>query len=390
VDHSLVRQFERRGEARYRMLTTIRDYALERLIQRGEADEIAAGHAAAYAGLARGAAPHLTGSDRAVWLDRLALEHDNLRSALHHGIDHDDTDLAREMAWALWRFWQMRGLLYEGRTAVDLVLAMPGGAPEIRAKALEAAGGIAYWQGDMDPAREHFEEALAILEGTGPKRDIAFAKYNLAYPFLFGDDVATGVDLLEQSLAEFEELGDDEGIAAATWGLGNAALAARQGGRAHDYITASIRAYEQLDDPVGLGWAMYTLGEADVMLGNYAEAREHLTRGVGIFAESNDLSALVMFLAGFTMLEAVAGREERAARLAGALANMQELSGTDLVEVGSAVSYILHEQLDLDALPRTHPDLFEEGRRMTPDEVLRYILDDPAEDEGDAEAAPPS
>ena len=85
-------------------------------------------------------------------LDRLEDEHDNLRSAVEHLTTTGDTGGAADLVFALWRFWHMRENITEGRVRVDRVLAMPQWTDEpIRAplRALEAAGGLAYWGGDL-------------------------------------------------------------------------------------------------------------------------------------------------------------------------------------------------------------------------------------------------
>ena len=78
---------------------------------------------------------------------------------------------------------------------------------------------------------------------------------------------------------------------------------------------ADPAAFEQLGEPFNLGWSLYSMGETDVSLGHHDEAQEHFERGIRLFADGNDLSAVVMFMAGFAAVAVLQGDGERAARL---------------------------------------------------------------------------
>src|SRR5438552_8851721 len=124
VDQSLLRQIEVDGEPRFRMLVTIRDYALERLAERGEQADLRARHLAAYLAVAERARPELQGKDQKRWLDVVELEHDNLRAALEFAISDGRSDDAARLVYALWRFWQSRGYLREGRSWAERAVAV--------------------------------------------------------------------------------------------------------------------------------------------------------------------------------------------------------------------------------------------------------------------------
>ena len=103
VDQSLLRQSDVAGDPRFRMLVTIRDYAVERLEESGEREELRHRHCAAYLAFAEGAAPHLQGKEQKRWLDRVELEHDNLRAALEYAISAGATEESSRILFALWR-----------------------------------------------------------------------------------------------------------------------------------------------------------------------------------------------------------------------------------------------------------------------------------------------
>jgi non-specific serine/threonine protein kinase len=105
VDKSLVLADPRGREVRYRLLETVREFALDRLAARGETESVRWRHAEFYRALAERAEPELRGVEQASWLARLELEHDNLRAALHWAAEAGAPELALHLAGALWRFW---------------------------------------------------------------------------------------------------------------------------------------------------------------------------------------------------------------------------------------------------------------------------------------------
>ncbi len=144
---------------RYRMLETVREYAGEQLRAAGEEPEVRERHAAVHAALAGDAAPHLTQADQAHWVERLDAEHPNLRAALRWALDVGDADAALELSADLWRYWQLRGRLEEGRDWLTRALDLDGSAPTLRIRALLGLAGICYWQFDLDTAEATYHQA---------------------------------------------------------------------------------------------------------------------------------------------------------------------------------------------------------------------------------------
>ena len=138
VQHSLARRDDSAPRPRFRMLQTIREFGLERLAESGEDPEIHERHAQVFLKLAEEAAGELTGPGQAVWLDRLAGDHDNLRAALRWSVDADRAATGLLIAAAIWRFWQLRDHLAEGEAWLTELLALPSAAEETPARAAGA------------------------------------------------------------------------------------------------------------------------------------------------------------------------------------------------------------------------------------------------------------
>jgi non-specific serine/threonine protein kinase len=385
VDQSLLRQEEEQGEPRFVMLETIREFALERLEASGEADEIRRRHAIAFLALAERSTPHLMGPHQAAWLDRLEREHDNLRAAIGWAIDGAQVETGLRLGSALWRFWQMRGHLHEARERLSKILALPGVAdhPEARAKALEAAGGIAYWQADFAAAQAFYEEALAIRRVLQDPVAIADAMYNLAFAFFVPGKETAGAAkaeaLLEESLALYTDAGERAGIAKAHWGLaGLFSQVAGDFAKASAHLDISLPILRELDDRFSLGWALHMLGLINLKTGNPDGARAAWTEALTLFAGARDVSGIALLLDDLSSLAVVEGHSEHAARLAGAAAALQASSGVDLA---AALNEVLgrarpgERGVDQEAIARA----WEEGRAMSVEAIVSYALQRPPE-----------
>ncbi len=163
VDKSLVAAEERDGATRYRLLETVRQYARDRLLERGDGPAWRDRHLAFYVSLGEEAEPMLSGPEQQVWLGRVETEYDNLRAALAwSSAPGGDAQRGLQLAGAIWRYWYMRGLFGEGRGWLAALLAnAPGGPSPARAKALNAAGTLAWQQTD------HAAAARSVHGGTG-------------------------------------------------------------------------------------------------------------------------------------------------------------------------------------------------------------------------------
>jgi predicted ATPase len=144
VDKSLVVARESGGEARYRMLETIRQYGWEKLEASGEESEVRRRHADFHLTLAEEAEPAMVGPEQHVWVERLEREHDNIRAALGCLGEEREAERGLRLSAALLRFWWFRGHLAEGRERLEGMLDLPEASlarDEARAKALHVLGG---------------------------------------------------------------------------------------------------------------------------------------------------------------------------------------------------------------------------------------------------------
>jgi predicted ATPase/class 3 adenylate cyclase len=317
------------GQARFSMLETIREFGQERLAAGGDLEPVRRRHAEHFLELAVAAEPHLTGADQGEWLDRCELEQANLRLALRWAADAGQADRAQEAAGALWRFWQQRGHLAEGRLRLQEALALPSGqgpAPA-RAKALAGAGGIAWWQEDIAAARRFYQEALAIERRLGDPSPIADALYNQAFVVAAGGDFEAAFRLWEESLELFQQAGDEAGVARADWMLAMRDLVAGHWDRRVAKAEEAVASWRRTGDRFRLGDGLVWLAVVDARAGRPAEARSALAEARELAAEADSPMGMVSVLIGLSYVARWEERYQEAMRLAGAADALREQVG---------------------------------------------------------------
>ncbi|MGI9111529.1 MAG: ATP-binding protein, partial [Gaiellaceae bacterium] len=208
VDKSLVRV---RDAGRFWMLETIREYAAERLEESGEAEELRQRHAERFLALVEESEAHVH-HDSQEWLNRLQREHDNLRAALDHLGGAGDGTLALRLAGALLWFWTVTGHVDEGRRRLDHVLLVAEGSMLARAKALNAAAGLAATAGDLATSKERAEAGLELYRALGDPAGTADSLWQLGYAAGEEGDWATAQRLVSESIGLFQGVGDERSV----------------------------------------------------------------------------------------------------------------------------------------------------------------------------------
>jgi tetratricopeptide (TPR) repeat protein len=377
VDQSLVHRIEPDGYLRFAMLETIREFGQEQLAAGGERDLVLRRHAEHFLGWAVEAGPHLTADDQSEWLDGCDREHPNMRAALRWAIEAGQADRVQDAAGALWRFWQQRGHLAEGRRWLEEILALPSGQGRTpaRAKALAGAGGIAWWQEDIAAAGGFYQEALAIERELGDPAGIAEALYNQAFILGARGDVDAAVQRFEESLELFRRAGDEAGVTRVLWMIVFRDLAAsnweRPIARAEEATAAWRRAGDRFHLADGLVWLAVVYARA----GRRADARSTILEALELFREVGSPTGIVSVILGLAYLARWEGRYEDAVRLSGAAeAPGEQVGGRAPLE------FLAGFVGDPEAESRAHlPEdvaqrAWEEGRTMTVEAALTLAL----------------
>jgi tetratricopeptide (TPR) repeat protein len=374
VDHSLVREAQLGTQTHVSMLETIREFARELLVGSGELERLEERHTAAFLALVETAEPKLTRRGRRGWLDRLEADIDNLRAVLSRLLAVGKVGPAQRMVGILWRFWQMRGYVKEGRERAAEVLARPGGTAADRVAALLAAGGMAYWQGDAEAMKRSYGQALELARAQGDPRWLALALYNQAFPVGMLGDVPAAERLLEESLELARGIGDPGLIGEVLWGFGTVHWFAGEKAAAVPWFDRALEALAGSDAVFVAGWAHHMRGTLRIESGDLPGARADLELSMQLWVEDDDLSGMVLGLQRFADLALAEGEVERALRLAGAAASAQELSETRMLElVQNKIPGLAEAGRELGS-QRTE-QLLAEGRAMKVGQAVAYALE---------------
>ncbi len=317
VDNSLVRQEETsEGEPRFRMLETIRAYALERLAENGEMDSLRAGHAQYFGTLIIEQAGIGIYTSRALhWLTWFEREIDNIRATLNWCLfTPQGLQLGVTVIFLSNWFWYRRGYFNEGKIWSEKFLALPivQETPPFRALALGAGGMMALWQGRQDTAVSQIKESVEIelrLED-----DTLLAPLQMAYAIAFinmGKD-ADAKSLLEQVGKYFKETNQPYFHALTTVHLGNVELGLDHPEQARALHEAAETEARAIDENWILSFALNNLGEVARTQGRYDQARAYYEECEALLRDTGDRGDLARFVHSLGYIAQHEGDYERA------------------------------------------------------------------------------
>ncbi|WP_147315369.1 ATP-binding protein [Asanoa ferruginea] len=301
VESTLVRQDAAPdGHERFTMLDTIRDYALERLRDGGQAEPARRAHAAHCLRLAEAAEPHLNGADGPLWLRRLELERENVNTALGWFLEQDDPARALRLVWATWAFWWRRGHIDEANRHVARILDRGDLLDEPdTGRALLAAGVLAFVSGQNERAEDLFGRAVPLLRAAGDDQGVSLALGPLGQFAALRGDRPLAIRLLDEAKAKGEQ-----------WQVGLyhsrvARLKIEEGAydEALRQLRLAVEVSRQVQDQFVALLAQYTWAVWSVTRGDRDEAREHLVKGLSLAAATGDEPAVAQFLGAVADLD---------------------------------------------------------------------------------------
>jgi predicted ATPase/DNA-binding CsgD family transcriptional regulator len=312
---------------RFRMLETVREFALEQLAlaERDEADVIRGRHAAWYLAVAEEAEETLRGGpQQALWLARLEAELPNLRGALGWLEETGNTEAMMRLAGALGGFWFWGSHRMEGSAWLERALAAADLTPTVgRGKALLTLGFQGMEQGSMRAA-DYAAESVEVWTVLGDAWRAADARLALGQILEYQTDYERAIPLLEESAREWDALGDPVRAAWAISFLGQAALDHEDGPRAEALYQESLGRLRQGGVAGGVSGELHQLGEVAAMQGDTTAAAAYYAASLdGTGTQEN----LVGKLVAVGRLASVSGHAETAARVLGAAEAIAETIG---------------------------------------------------------------
>jgi predicted ATPase/DNA-binding CsgD family transcriptional regulator len=430
VDKSLVIMEVWDGKSRYRLLETVRQYSLVRLNLSGEVKRLRDRHLDYYLAVAEEAEPQFQQSNQSAWLERLEMEHDNLRAALGWSVNNDCADGAMaeagmRLAAALWWFWHLRGYWSEGIRWLTDMLALDTGDVSVatslttaRAKGFNGAGRlalimsdyasaatlleeglalsrragykqgaaaslfglsmVAFDQGKGEQTKDLAEEALAIGREVDDKLSIANALKMLGYAIWKQGDIADARSKFEEGLLISRALGNEAVIANMLMDLGEIARAQKDYDRAGSLNEEALALHRKLMQKRGIATALMNLGIIACHQRDYQVSENLFTEGILLLSEIGGRNMLGACLMGLAGVWAIQGQAERAATLFGAADAMCKSMGIQygLVDRSDFDSSLIMIQAQLTA--EVFNAAWARGQTMSTDEAVAFALQRPS------------
>ncbi len=358
--------------------------------------------------------PELHRADQLLWLKRLEAEHDNFRRALRWAARAESAEASLRLTGALEEFWRKHSHLSEGRGWLERALARaePGSRTRARAKALWAAGYLAFIQGDYATGQTLLNESIAISRELGDKAHLAISLNIWGAAVLFQGDAAAACVAEVESAATYRELQDAWGMAASRYVLGLAKYTQGEYAAAQSAFEQALALVAETGDRWEASYSITGLGRLALQRGDFALARKRFESALAIRREINDkflmahslhylgtvarretdhrraaalyresLSlfqetgsrhGLALCLAAMGGVAADEGQPARAARLLGAAAGSLERLSAAMV-LGDPVGY----EYDVTAVRNALGDeafaaAWAEGQAMTLDQAITY------------------
>jgi predicted ATPase len=391
VDSSLVRPEPREDDARFSLLETIRVYALERLRESGDWQDVHGRHAAYFLSLAEPADAELHGAGQLAWLNRLEIRRGNLNAALSWLTDTDQLGAALHLIWTTWRFWWLRGHAGELGRHVNEVLAKSASLPpRQRALALSAAGFVQFAGGDQARARRLLKQSLPLYRQAGDRLGMGLTAAALGHLLAAKHEAPLATDLLEQTLSQLREMADEEltgpervqhqlDVALASNFLGQIKLDQEDHHRAAELFTDGLTAARGAADRFTILVSLYDLALSRQAGGNLSSAANLLRQGLSLAAETGDEPGLAYYLEALAAVVARQGDPERAVGLLAAAGALLEANGSGWLP--AYVPRAPHDDSVLAALrARTTDAVFQQawahGRSLTSPSAVRYALEE--------------
>jgi Predicted ATPase len=388
ANQSLIQTIEDPAEPRFAMLVTIREYAGEMLEGRGQREEMERRHGAWFVEFAKHASAELNGADQRTWLERFEHDHDNIRMALDRAVAREDGETAITLAFHAWRFWQKRGHLYEARRRLDALAAASWSRRDsiLRARLMEALGGVAWWQGDIAGMVPAYREAVDIWRTMDNRSELANALYNYSFSFTVPDAPTTGPNqidprgegqaALREALEIFRAIGDERGEANVLWGLGNMKYFENIIDPGSEDLRLALEKFRKVGDRTMEAWSLHMLGGALLRNGRFDEARQDLRQALRVFYDASDTAGITLVLDDLSSQALADADPDRAGRLWGAARNLTLTTGANLAG-------LVDDAMELEARPNARkliaPEeldrLAREGAAMALDDIVAFALD---------------
>jgi predicted ATPase len=354
LDKSLLRST---GE-RFEQHPLLRRYGLEKLEKRGERENVARRHSEFFLKFAETLEPFLVGIKQEETVDALGRDHDNLRAVLNRAQLQNDVETGLRLGAAVWRFWNVRGHLREGRRWLEQFIHASASVVHghAKAKALNALGTLVFQTNSFPEARPYFESSLALWRTLGDEQNALTALNNLTWVLLHTGQVEPCRAYANEALNLAQKLQQPRAEALALNNLGW--LEQYQGSfvASRHLFEGSLTLREKVKDERGVAFAQCNLALTLVFLGDYDLARALLSKAIETLQRLGDKQLLAHACDIGAVLEMFCDDREKSERF---LQKSLELSREVGNDESLALTLNLYSELVLHEPPRAEVMLEE-------------------------------
>jgi predicted ATPase len=316
VNNSLLKQEELAdGQPRFRMLETIREYALERLAESGEMPDLQQQHADYFVGIIlKQASLGVISQESTAWLDRLEREHDNIQAALEWSVGTaEGRERALSVLATLTWFWYRRGFFNEGRIWTDRLLAATSDEPTpTRAAALQMSSRMAMWRGDLKNAVERASKSLTFWQRVEDEQVIPMSLMETGVTLINIGKDSEAHTLLKEAETLFRESGKSFFHATTLVHLGNVSLGLGNPDEARNWLNRAYPIYKEIGEEWGLSFVLNNLGEVARVKGNYEQGYEYYKESEAILRATGDKGDLARLVHSLGYIASHKGDDQRA------------------------------------------------------------------------------
>ena len=377
VEKSFLRQEDTpEGDANFIMLGMIREYALEKLTESGELEELRARHAAYFTDLAMQAEDELRGPDQVRWIQVLEREHANLRLALAWADERDDADRMLDILQCVWPAWWARAHVGEGyRWAERIIARLDKLSPERRALAEWLGGAFARVINRTERSEELNRRAMEDAEIAGDHRIVGFVHKELGNLAANANDYGRAEEHYRAAIATFRRIEEDLGLAQSLNNLGVTLTLEDRAKEAFDPLLESLETAEKLSDKQGVARLQLNIGVAYRDTGDLDNARQFLSRSLRQWYELGGIWDIVDCLGDLGALAVCEGRFERAARMMGATDSLRRSINAPAASYEEAVVIDTVEAARSALGGERFEVLWKEGQRMDLEDIMAFALE---------------
>ena len=305
-------------EPRFDLHPLLREFALEQLEAAGEREATEARHAEAIARLAQEAGPRILGPAGQPTIRRLDREQHNIRAAATWALRTGDSNLGLRVVAPIWRWFQQRGVIREGRDLLERLLNAAEPDPQLYIDALAAVGGLAYWGDDFAKAGAAYTERLALAEQLGDAVQIGEAHYDLGFISMVAGDVETLRAHEATALELFTAAGSRTGIPKARQALVLAVFLTGDYDRALELEAENLAEFRAAGSEYQIADSMTFHAGVFLKSGDAATSWAYVIDGLRWFAENDNQSGIARALGMAAIVSLLHGDVELGARATGA------------------------------------------------------------------------